>query len=233
MQIPSPDAGALPVRVMVLADVRLYREGLSQLLAADDNIQVIGAGPTSCEMLQAVIGARPDVVLVEAGRACNTTIVQRLAERAPETRIVAYALQDEAREGLRCAEAGVAAFLNGEATSEELLGTILGVARGEFRCSPRVSAMLVRWVSVLARGGRNEVSGSQLTRREHAIVKLIDDGLSNKEIASRLGIALPTVKNHVHHILEKLHAARRAQAASLFRRAHMRSLDNDAARSGD
>jgi two-component system, NarL family, nitrate/nitrite response regulator NarL len=210
---------------MVLTDVRLYREGLAQLLAGNASVELVGAGPITQDTFRAVIAARPDVVLLEAAVACRMTVVQELV---PTTKVVAYGVQDEGREGLRCAEAGVAAFVNGEATAEELVHTILGAARGEFCCSPRISAMLVERLSVLARGTREDRSESRLTQRELGIVTLIDEGLSNKEIASRLGIALPTVKNHVHHILEKLHASRRAQAASRFRRAHLQNHDDEA-----
>jgi DNA-binding NarL/FixJ family response regulator len=78
--------------------------------------------------------------------------------------------------------------------------------------------MLVRRVSALAQGVVENCRDDDLTPRERTIVGLIDDGLSNKEIARRLGIELSTVKNHVHRILEKLHASRRAQAAAHFRR---------------
>ena len=123
---------------------------------------------------------------------------------------------------MRCAEAGVAAFVMGDATAQQLVATMLGCACGEFHCSPRVAAMLVRRVSALAQGVVEDRCDDDLTPRERTIVGLIDDGLSNKEIARRLGIELSTVKNHVHRILEKLHASRRAQAAAHFRRAQVR-----------
>ena len=96
----------------------------------------------------------------------------------------------------------------GDATAQELVATIQGCACGEFHCSPRMAAMLVRRVSALAQGVAEDRRDDDLTLRERTIVGLIDNGLSNKEIARRLGIELSTVKNHVHRILEKLHAPR-------------------------
>jgi len=126
---------------------------------------------------------------------------------------------DEERQALRCAEAGVAAFVTGEATGEQLLAAILDVGRGEFSCSPRISALLVERVRTLSQSAAAPTPHAHLTPRERAIADLVAEGLSNKEIAARLGIELCTVKNHVHHILEKLQVARRTQAAARVRRA--------------
>jgi DNA-binding NarL/FixJ family response regulator len=209
------------VRVMVLADVRLYREGLTRLLAAHHELDIVDTGPVDGDALERAVRSRPDIVLLEAAAACDTTIVRDLAKVSPATRVIAYGVQDEEQQALRCAEIGVAAFVMGEATGEELASTIVNLARGEFRCSPRVAAMLVRRVSALAQGIETDPRHERLTPRERGIVALIDEGLSNKEIANRLGIELSTVKNHVHHILEKLHAMRRAQAAATFRRVQL------------
>jgi DNA-binding NarL/FixJ family response regulator len=217
----TPDESQTPVRVMVLAAVRLYREGLARLLEADSRLLLMGAEPIDDDGLGRILASRPDVVLLEAAVACQTTLVRNLARQAPGIKVVAYGVQDEEQQALRCAEAGVSAFVMGDATAQELVATILACACGEFHCSPRLAALLVRRVSALAQG-LEDYPDADLTPRERTIVGLIDDGLSNKEIARRLGIELSTVKNHVHRLLEKLHASRRAQAAAHFRRAQIR-----------
>jgi two-component system nitrate/nitrite response regulator NarL len=206
------------VRVMVLADVRLYREGLTRLLAGQEGLTVVGAAAVTEDSLLRVSAEHADVVLIEGATACETSVVRELARLAPEAKVVAYGVVDEDRQALRCAEAGVAAFVTGEATGEQLVGAILGVGRGEFSCSPRIAALLLRRVRALSQGVGPHVAHARLTPRERAIAALVADGLSNKEIAARLGIELCTVKNHVHHILEKLHVSRRTQAAARFRR---------------
>jgi DNA-binding NarL/FixJ family response regulator len=113
-----------------------------------------------------------------------------------------------------CAEAGVAACLPRETTLADLSATIERVAAGESNASPRVAAMLLRRIATLAERNSPEAN---LTAREEEILVLIDDGLSNKQIARRLSIELPTVKNHVHNILEKLHVHRRYEAAARMR----------------
>lgn len=207
-----------PVRVAILADVRLYREGLGRLLSSHDALSVTGIGPVDRCTLQAIRRDQPDVILLEAGAACQTTIVRDLSAIAPDASVVAYGVTDEASQAVRCAEAGVSAYVPGEASGEELARTILSVRRGEFNCSPRVAALLMRRVSALSRSATPEPR-DQLTARELGIVAFIAEGLSNKEIAARLGIELSTVKNHVHHILEKLQVTRRTQAAARVRSA--------------
>jgi DNA-binding NarL/FixJ family response regulator len=91
------------------------------------------------------------------------------------------------------------------------------VARGEALCSPRVAGLLFRRVTALACERAPQADLSLLTQRERETLSLIEHGLSNKEIARRLAIRLTTVKNHVHHILEKLGVSRRGAAAAVIR----------------
>jgi DNA-binding NarL/FixJ family response regulator len=206
-----------PVRVTILADVRLYREGLTRLLSAHDGLSVTSVGPFDRTSLETIRRDQPEVILLEAGAACQTTIVQDLAAIAPDTTFVAYGVTDEASQAVRCAEVGVSAFVPGDASGDELVGTILSLRRGEFHCPPRVAALLMRRVRALSQGVAPELPRDRLTARELGVVAFIADGLSNKEIAARLGIELSTVKNHVHHILEKLQVTRRTQAVARVR----------------
>ncbi len=222
MSHARPENSGPPVRVMVLSDVRLYCEGLTRLLAGAEAIDVVGSGPVNEDSLCDVGVERPDVVLLEAAAACDANIVRSIRNQAPDAHVVAYGIVDEDTEALRCAEAGATAFVSGEATADQLVTTILGVKRGEFRCSPRVGALLVRRVQTLSQEVP-PVRPARLTPREHGVLGLIAEGLSNKEIAARLGIRLCTVKNHVHHILEKMQASRRSQAVARYRR--LRKLD--------
>jgi DNA-binding NarL/FixJ family response regulator len=94
-----------------------------------------------------------------------------------------------------------------------LIATLASVVRDEMACSPRIAAALLRRVASLAVERSPWPSGARLTARELEVLGLIDEGLSNKQIAGRLCIELATVKNHVHNILEKLQVGRRSEAA--------------------
>ena len=120
------------------------------------------------------------------------------------------------------AEAGAAGYLLRSDPLVELVAVIGSVARGETRCSPRVAAALLRRVATLSHERRHQAEPTRLTAREREVLQLVDDGLSNKQIARRLSIELRTVKNHVHHILEKFQVHRRAEAAARFRMARQR-----------
>ena len=109
-----------------------------------------------------------------------------------------------------------------DASLEDLTVAVESAARGELFCSPRVAFTLLRRVGAMAiqiKSAEGEAGPlSELTLREQEILQLVDRGMSNKEIARHLGIGLATAKNHVHHILEKLHVHRRIDASIWYRR---------------
>jgi DNA-binding NarL/FixJ family response regulator len=146
-----------------------------------------------------------------------TALARRLGDAAPGAALIALAIEDAPGSVASCAEAGVAGYVPRAASLAELRETVLHVARGESPCSPRAAAGLFRRVAALAaeRDGRGPPAG--LTRREVQVLDLLESGLSNREIAVRLSIAVPTVKNHVHHILGKLDVRRRGEAVALAR----------------
>jgi two-component system nitrate/nitrite response regulator NarL len=202
------------VRVFVICDIRLYADGLVQILGSDGRMSVVGRGDDwggAMVRIQALSDA-PEAVLVDASLKDGPSGVHELSAAFPETAIVAVATSEDEDQIVPWAEAGVSALVSRQASVDDLIRTVETAARGETLCSPRVAAALLRRVAALA-NDRPPV----LTTREQEIVRLIDLGLSNKEIASRLHIELATVKNHVHHILTKLNASRRGQAAAMVR----------------
>ena len=121
-------------------------------------------------------------------------------------------MREEEEEVIPLAEAGVDGFVSRDASLEDLCQAVKSAAAGETRCSPRIAAMLAHRVATLARQ-LPERELIPLTRRQLEIVRLIDEGLPNKAIAQRLFIEVPTVKNHVHNILQRLDVKHREDAA--------------------
>ena len=115
------------------------------------------------------------------------------------------------------AEAGVSGLLDTDVDVDEVAQAVETTAQGGTVCSPKLAAVLLRRV---AREAEDRPAATSLTARERQIAELIEQGHSNKEIAERLQIGLPTVKNHVHNILTKLKATRRGQAAAMLRDEH-------------
>lgn len=205
------------IRIFLLSDVRLYRDQLAQTLAAHDALDVIGAAPADSHGLQSAAASRPDIVLVEGLTTRDKAILESILVSVPGGKVVAFGVPDEECDVIRCAEAGVAGYVPREGTVADLIETIQSVARGEFPCSPRAAAFMVKRISSLAAERLPLGPDSHLTVREREIGGLLGEGLSNKEIACRLGIEVSTVKNHVHRILGKLHATRRWEAAVRLR----------------
>jgi DNA-binding NarL/FixJ family response regulator len=200
----------------VLAGVRLYREGIAAALGDDDRFRIAGTAADGSALRQLRESA-PDVVLMEVGAANAPALVRAIRAHAPEAKVVALGISEDEADVLPLAEAGIAGWVTRDASVGDLREAVASAAAGETLCSPRMVASLLRRVASLAEDLRDGHATRSLTRRQREIVTLIDAGLSNKEIARQLSIELPTVKNHVHNILEKLQVSRRGEAAALLR----------------
>jgi len=205
--------------VFIVAGVRLYRQGLTQALNADPRFRVVGAvaghAEGMSEMLELV--PRPDVAILDIGAGPGLSAARHFRAELPEVRLVALAIDDTEESVVAWAEAGVAGFVTRDTPLEGLMSTVEWAARGGIECSPRATAALVRRLASLADRGVASTRRPQLTPREREVVALIDQGLSNKQIARELHIELATVKNHVHSVLEKLQVERRGAAAAAVR----------------
>jgi two-component system, NarL family, nitrate/nitrite response regulator NarL len=206
---PTP-ARDVAAAVFVVGDVRVHREGLALLLAHEGRLHVAGCSDSTAA--SSSVPADVDVVLVAADTRAN---VGRIAA-ASGAALVLLGVPDDEADVVAFAEAGVLGFVERGSTVDQLAAGIEAVARGETICPPRVAAALLSRLALLAQR-RGEPPDSALTARERQVVELIDDGLSNKEIAARLCIEVATVKNHVHNILEKLQVSRRGEAAARLR----------------
>ena len=204
--------------VFVVAETRLYRDGVARLLAAQQGLQVVGTAGTMRQGLTLIGALRPDVVLVDIEIETNLAAIREIGDTTPQTKVIALAIEDETAQIVRCAEMGVAGYLTHDGSLDELLDTICSARAGELHCSPRIAAALARRVASFARDPGPAMGIRYLTAREMEVIRLIEEGLSNKEIAKRMFIGVTTVKNHVHHILEKLNVHRRGQAAALVRK---------------
>jgi len=203
-------------RVLLVADVSVHRDSLVEQLDRESGIQVVGATSDLAEGVARVWSLSPDLVLLDVAAEERVEAIAALVAAIPDVRVVAFAVPETESDIIACAEAGAAACVTREASFAELVATIERVGSGESLCSPQVAAILLRRVATLAAQRRGEPTAS-LTAREREILELVDEGLSNKQIAKRLCIEMPTVKNHVHNILEKLHVRSRHEAAALMR----------------
>jgi two-component system, NarL family, nitrate/nitrite response regulator NarL len=203
--------------ILIVCDVRLYREGLAQSLTSDGRVHVIGSAVSVADALTQIRETPPDVVVLDVAIRNSLDLPRAVQTTLPATRVVAFALHDSEHDVLQCAEAGIAGYVARDGSVSDLVNAIEGAVRGEVICSPRTAATLFRRLASLSSQPALAREDSVLTAREIQIVELIDQGLANKEIAQLLSIGTATVKNHVHHILEKLQVTRRAEAAARLR----------------
>ena len=206
------------IRVYIVDDNRLLREGLAFMLAEKDGIVVVGAGENWNEALEEIDDLRPDIALIDIGipGRDGIEITRSLRRDLPEVKVIILGMPDVTNEIMGCIEAGAAGYVLKEVSFDYLVETIQSANRGESFCSPQVAASLFSRVAELA-GERIPKSSIKLTPREIEIVNTIAEGLSNKEIGQRLSIETQTVKNHIHNVLDKLQLHNRLEAVQYAR----------------
>jgi DNA-binding NarL/FixJ family response regulator len=219
--IPGPHRdgaeSARVIRVLIVSDLCLYAEGIAEVLGRRKEIEMLGTAGDCRTCLASIRALRPDVVLIDAAIEECMGAVRAIREAAPEVEIVALAVPEMEHEIVSFAEAGVSGYVTRSASLADLVLALQNVTRGELICTPQMTATLFKRVGMLAAERPRREPACHLTRREEEILGLIEEGLSNKQIAQRLIIEVATVKNHLHNIFEKLHVHRRADAVARAR----------------
>ena len=199
------------IRILVVDDHPIVREGLVAVLEDREDFQVVGAAGSGAAAVAMAERLHPDVALLdlEMPDVQGTETIVRLTERVPEARLLiftAYAVEELVLNTIR---AGAKGYLLKGATSEEIENAIRAVHAGESYLTPRVAAM------VMAQVATPKPARPTLTPRETEILRQIAAGHSSKQIAHALTIAEPTVKFHIRSLFNKLGADNRAQAVAL------------------
>ena len=205
--------------LVIVAGIRLYREGLATLLPSRPHVALAGTAATADEALAVVTKQRPTLVIIDVGTPNALSIAHYVRRLSASTRMIIFGVS-EADEAaiLEWAAAGVTGFVTRDGSLDDLLAAIDSVIHGEVASTPRIASILLRRLTSSDRVDRGYGESSDaLTLRERQILTLIDLGLSNKEIAQRLDIEVSTVKNHVHHLLQKLNVTSRSAAAARLR----------------
>jgi len=206
------------ILVLLIEDNRLVRDGLAALLDSQPDFKVVAAAEGANAGLLQVRETRPHVVLVDAGLGNQDSrrLVESLKKEAPESRVIVMDLLPAQEDVIAFIQAGASGFLVKDATTDDFVRTIRSVAQGADVVPPALHGTLLSHIvdQAVRRSTAAVLESVQMTKREREITSLIADGLSNKEIATRLHIATYTVKSHVHNILEKLALHSRLQIAA-------------------
>lgn len=205
------------IKIIVASDVRLYREGLSVVLSRDGRRQVLAAEPHSHSIMAQISEFGSHILLIDFGMPDAVDIMRHVHSHRPDQKIIVLSVAESSEVITACAQVGVAGYVSREGSVEDLIKAIDSAQCGELACSPRIAAILLQQVSALCHKGVENHSLEKLTPRELQVAELINAGLSNKQIATKLNIAISTAKNHVHNLLEKLSARHRGEAAAMLR----------------
>lgn len=206
--------------ILIVDDTCLYREGLAEIIAREPGFTRVCTAPDLATVRTVLAEVVPDIVLLNLASVDSQQMLATIRAIAPTSRLIVLGISESESEIVACAEAGVAGYLLRSEPMTHLLRMIRSVAVEEALCSPRITAVLMHRVAVLAAESRDRQAVPVLTAREDQILELLGRGMSNREIAERLFIEVRTVKNHVHHILKKLGVRRRGEAAAVRAAVH-------------
>jgi DNA-binding NarL/FixJ family response regulator len=217
---PQPIDRTSTTNALIVSEVCFLRQSLAEILTRA-GIGIGGQSGTLAHAFTLAAAGRTDIVLLDVAFPDAIAAAMSLAAALPHASIIALAIAETEENVLAWAETGIAGYVPNSASVDDLVSLILQIRRGEQTCPKKIVGSLLRRLGAQERAdrtGRAERADkpalampTALTRRELEISRLIATGLSNKDIARRLGISLGTTKSHVHNLLGKLSLQRRAE----------------------
>jgi len=209
-----------PIRLLIVDNHTLFRQGLISLLQNEHEFQVVGEAASGDAAMQQALALQPDVVLMDVtlpGMDGIETACRLLADM-PGVRVLMLTISDRDEHLLAAIQAGARGYLLKSADADELFYAIRHVQAGEAILSPAMTLHLFNIVRASPTLLPLLAADLPLTRREQGVLRLLAQGQSNRQIAQALMISENTVKTHVRHILEKLELDSRSEAVALVRR---------------
>lgn len=215
---PGADATNAPIALVLIDDNRLLLEGIAALIHSQPGFTVLAACADVAEALEEVREAQPDVVLLDFGLADHDSVSLTATVRSevPTARVIVMGLLPTLEDVAEYVRAGASGFLMKDASFEDFVATIRAVAAGGEVLPDALTPSLFTQVARNAAGSMRPrtLDAVRLTNRELQVIELLGEGLSNKEIAARLHLAVHTVKSYVHNVLEKLALRSRLEVAA-------------------
>lgn len=208
------------VRIVLIDDHPLFREGVAYALRLESTFEVVGQGESLDEAIQLVADLTPDILLLDInipGSGIHTAA--KIAASHPATKIIMLTASSDDDDLVKALKAGARGYILKGVASRELISIVRAVQAGEGYITPSLAANLLTEMAGGQRPSKTEASPlDELTKREREILEQIAEGLSNKEIGQRLHVSEKTVKHYVTSVLQKLHVRNRVEAALLAQR---------------
>lgn len=204
------------LRVLVVDDHALFRRGLQMVLEQEKDLDLIGEAGDGTEAIQKAQELMPDVVLMDVRmpRRSGIEATREIRDVLPHVKILMLTISDEEADLYEAIKAGASGYLLKEIPIEEVADAIRSVWSGQSRISPAMASKLLNEFAAMSKREEEprQVPAPKLTDREMEVLKLVAQGLNNRDIAKELFISENTVKNHIRNILEKLHLHSRMEA---------------------
>jgi DNA-binding NarL/FixJ family response regulator len=217
------------IKVLIVDEHRVVREGLSAILKSKENIQVLGEAQDGQEAVEKARSLLPDVILMDVSMPKMTGVeATRIIKREfPHIGIIALTMYEEQQYIFDLVRGGATGYLLKDSDSDQIVKAIQSVYRGDSLIHPAVASKILAEFSLMTqkKGKKSGWVEHDLTEREITVLRLVADGKTNKEIANHLDLSEKTVKNHVRNIFHKLQVYDRTQAAILAIRKGLIELD--------
>jgi DNA-binding NarL/FixJ family response regulator len=217
---PAATRTSKPLRVMLVDDHALVRSAVRQAIDAPD-VEMVGEAGSAEDAFALALAVRPDVMLLDIDLPGMNGIqmLEELGPRLPDTKIVMLTVSDSERDMIEALGRGAAGYLTKDLHPEALLRALRGTQKGQLAMSRRYAARVMQHFIEAARKGRSgSANGLEgLSPRENDVLRMLADGLTDREIAQALVISPRTVETHVSNILHKLDVRKRAEAAQRYR----------------
>ena len=209
-----------PIRIVIADDHALFRDGVFHALAAEPDLAVVGQADSGEEALRLAIDLVPDVVLLDIGMPGwgGVATVEKLSQACPVTKVVMLTVYDDEDHWLAAFKAGARGYVLKGVPPHELTNIVRLVAGGDVYISPALAADMLRELT----GNQPQDPLSELSERERKVLRLVAEGMTNREVGERIHLAEKTVKNHMTNILGKLRVRSRVEAALLATRQNAR-----------
>jgi DNA-binding NarL/FixJ family response regulator len=203
------------VRILLVDDQALFREGVRTLLSMESSIEIVGEAANGVEAVEAAKTLRPDLALMDLRMPAmgGVEATRRVRDLVPQCRVLVLTTFQEDEEIFDALRAGACGYLLKDTPSEKLVEAIHAAVRGESVIEPSVAAKVVAEFARLSTPGNQGVVNPLLSPREHDVLRQVARGRTNKEIASTLHVTEGTVKNHLTNIFSRLGVLDRTQAA--------------------
>ncbi|CAG1064892.1 Transcriptional regulatory protein DegU [uncultured bacterium] len=214
-----PNTVAKKIRVLIADDHQVVREGLTSVLESKGDIEVVGLAADGKEAVCKARELSPDVIIMDISMPNMNGVeaTRQIKKESPQIGVVVLTMYGDEEYIFDLVRAGAAGYLLKDADSAQIAKAIRAVSKGESMIHPSIAAKILNEFSNLSSGkapksAKALKSEDELSEREITVLKLMADGKANKEIANELNLSDKTIKNHIHHIFQKLRVTDRTKA---------------------